>query len=445
MQHSSSPTLPPIGSVPLGVREAWQARQSERLSRISERDKRAAMEQGEQITEIAAFVQDYRDHYEDEGAFADTGERCARAELGLLLNNHDRTNEKKVDEAIALAQRLPLTLQHLREGRITLSRARAILRETEDLALDKCAALENMILGKANQMTPGNLRRAVHRAVLKLDKDAARKRAQRARAERGISIRHLEHGMSRITIYAPAEQALAAFGVIDTLAKLDAGAGLSPTDDRGIDALRCDTLIDLVLNPGGQKRVSYQMRFLIPVGTALGLGDQDGHLPGYGPIPAALCRELLADATWKRILTDPDMSHVLDVGANTYAPSARMREYIEARDQHCRLPGCRRPAHHSEIDHTIEFGLPGGLTLRINLSALCKKHHKLKHLKGWDLIQDDEGCLIFITPTGQQYRTIPPTPLGEETPPERLTPLPAHDLKPRQDAPRSSGVLHLRP
>lgn len=134
-----------------------------------------------------------------------------------------------------------------------------------------------------------------------------------------------------------------------------------------------------------------------------------GHLPGHGPIPAALCRELAADNTWRRILTDPNLAHVLDVGATRYQPSTRLAEYIYSRDQHCRFPGCRRPAHRCEIDHTIEFSI-GGLTIRFNLSALCKKHHKIKHLQGWDLMQDPDGSgtLTFLTPSGQMYRTRPP-------------------------------------
>jgi len=43
----------------------------------------------------------------------------------------------------------------------------------------------------------------------------------------------------------------------------------------------------------------------LPLGTALGLSDAPAELAGYGPIPADLARELAADATWRRILTDP--------------------------------------------------------------------------------------------------------------------------------------------
>ena len=145
--------------------------------------------------------------------------------------------------------------------------------------------------------------------------------------------------------------------------------------------------------------------------------------PATAPSLSALCRELSTDAAWKRILTDPDMSHVLNVQHEHLPPVGHDREYIEARDQHCRLPGCRRPAHESDIDHTIEFDLHGR-TVRVNLFALCLKHHKLKHLKDWILIQDPDGfgTLTCITPTGQMYRTRPPTPLGAEVPPECLTP-----------------------
>jgi hypothetical protein len=161
--------------------------------------------------------------------------------------------------------------------------------------------------------------------------------------------------------------------------------------------------------------VKYEMRVLVPAGTLLGLGDQDGHLPGHGPIPAEICRELAADSTWRRILTDPDMSHVLDVGAHVREPSARMREFIEARDQRCRWPGCHRPAHKADLDHSRMVSI-GGLTIRINLAALCERHHIVRHLPGWKVTQDPDGsgALTWTTPTGRVYRTRPPTPLGDE-------------------------------
>jgi hypothetical protein len=121
-----------------------------------------------------------------------------------------------------------------------------------------------------------------------------------------------------------AEQAIAAFGVVDTLAHANRAAG----EESGIDALRADALVDLILNPDGQSRVNYKMRVLVPFATLLGTQDTPGHVPGHGPIPAEVCRDLAADASWRRLLTDPDTGAALDLGADRYAPSDRLSEFV---------------------------------------------------------------------------------------------------------------------
>lgn len=49
---------------------------------------------------------------------------------------------------------------------------------------------------------------------------------------------------------------------------------------------------------------------------------------------------------------------------------------------------------------------------------LCEKHHVIKHLPGWDLIQDPDGSgtLTFVTPTGEMFRTRPPNLMTGEDP-----------------------------
>lgn len=350
---------------------------------------------------------------EDEEAH-DDAQLSTEEEVALALNVAGPTAHARLDFATKLTTRLPRTFKAMRAGIITPAHARAALEETQFLTVEQCHRLEEGISPEVYRQTPGNLRRSFYGAVRAVDADLARKRAEKARSERSVGHSQGLDGMSSINAYLPAEQALAVFGVIDTLAQATKKA-LAPGDTRGIDAIRADVLVDLICNPNGEQRVRHDIRVLVPAGTLLGLGEQDGHIPGHGPIPAALCRQLATDNTWKRVLTDPNLAHVLDVGANTYAPSRRMREFIEARDQHCRFPGCRRPAHKSEIDHTIEFSI-GSLTIRVNLSALCRKHHKVKHLPGWRLIQDPDqsGVLTWITPSGREYVTRPPTAAGQE-------------------------------
>jgi hypothetical protein len=45
------------------------------------------------------------------------------------------------------------------------------------------------------------------------------------------------------------------------------------------------------------------------------------------------------------------------------------RRFLRARDQHCRFPGCRRPAIRSEIDHTVDAALGGPTAL--STSPIC--------------------------------------------------------------------------
>jgi hypothetical protein len=249
-----------------------------------------------------------------------------------------------------------------------------------------------------------------------------------------VWLRESGNGMYDLHAHLPATEAISVFGVIDTLAH-STKPTLEPGDERTIGNLRADALVDLVTRPDGQQRISYEIGVVVPTGTLLGLDNTDGYLPGHGPIPAALCRELAADNTWRRILTDPATGHLLDLSASRYAPSDRLARFIRTRDQHCRWPACRGRIDHSEIDHTVEFSI-GGITIRINLSLLCGRHHKIKHLPGWDLIQDPDGSgtLTFLSPTGQIWRTHPPDLFtGEDPDPLDLTPTP--DTRPDDDPP----------
>ncbi len=116
----------------------------------------------------------------------------------------------------------------------------------------------------------------------------------------------------------------------------------------------------------------------------LGLADNPGELSGYGPIPAAAARTLAADGEWRRLVTDPTTGALLDYGRRSSTPSAALREFLLARDGTCRFPGCPVPAVRCDLDHEVPFDA-GGPTDRANLGALCRRHHRLKTLTGWQL------------------------------------------------------------
>jgi Domain of unknown function (DUF222) len=79
-----------------------------------------------------------------------------------------------------------------------------------------------------------------------------------------------------------------------------------------------------------------------------------------------------------------------------------LRMFIEARDQDCGFPPCRRPATSCDLDHTVPYD-QGGLTCRCNLSAECRRHHQLKQLPAWRLTQPQPGTLSWRTPARLTY------------------------------------------
>lgn len=168
-----------------------------------------------------------------------------------------------------------------------------------------------------------------------------------------------------------------------------------------------------------------QIRVVVSADTLLGLDERPAELGGYGPITAQAARALAAeaDATWRRILTDPASGAVLDVGHRRYRPPAAMAEHVRNRDLNCRFPGCRVPAQACDLDHVVRFDPhdPDGRTAADNLDPDCRHHHRIKHLPGWAVARGPDGSLLWTTPSGRRYRTVRPVLLpaaGELPTPE---------------------------
>ena len=95
-----------------------------------------------------------------------------------------------------------------------------------------------------------------------------------------------------------------------------------------------------------------------------------------------------------------------------YQPSAAVERAVRLRDLTCRFPGCDRPAVVCDVDHTVPFNHAdprnGGLTVPWNLKCMCRQHHRLKTFHdGWRDEQLPDGTVIWTSPTGEIYRTVP--------------------------------------
>ena len=186
-------------------------------------------------------------------------------------------------------------------------------------------------------------------------------------------------------------------------------------DPRRMDQIRADVFCDLLLTGAptahgdGDMLASITARVQITVPALTLAGDDSAGpalLAGYGPIDPALARRIAGLAPgWDRVFTDRCTGEPLAV--DRYRPSAQLKRYLAARDERCRAPGCTRPAHRADIDHTFAAS-HGGATCDGNLGNFCRRHHTCKHHTAWRVRQLGHGVIEWTGPTGRRYLDRPP-------------------------------------
>jgi len=192
-----------------------------------------------------------------------------------------------------------------------------------------------------------------------------------------------------------------------------AGPTAAPGDDRTIDQREADALVSCVLGTDDSaapaRRAAVQL--LIPLDVATGASDLPGELLGYGPIPAALCRDVLTDpsTTVDTIRLAPDGTVIPDADVDDnpaqYRPTAKLRRHVVTQHRTCRFPGCTRRATTAELDHIVAYN--GTNTVAENLHPLCSRHHHCKHEGGWQVRRPPDGTTEWISPTGRTYEKPP--------------------------------------
>jgi len=214
--------------------------------------------------------------------------------------------------------------------------------------------------------------------------------------------------------------------IIDTRGERATGSEIVATDARSTDQVRADVFADLLLagtpalddtrdtTAGPLGAIRARVQVLIPAATLTGVDDGPCDLTGRSPIDPATARTLAgATHVWERLFHDPTTG--VTVATDSYRVPSGMRRFLQARDQHCRFPGCRVAAIRCEVDHTHDHAL-GGRTELSNLAHLCQRHHSMKQFTAWRVRQLSGGVLEWTSPLGRTYREDAPTPAVAFTP-----------------------------
>ncbi len=383
--------------------------------------------------------------------------RSIAAEVGGVMRVTDRTVQRRIGEARTLIEGFPATVEAWEQGRIVRGHAIAILETGTSLPAEMWAEFEQVAISRCERDTPNRVRGELEILAHRMHPRSFAERHEEAAAGRCVRIVPGRDGMSDVVATVPTvvaegihdrltQQARAIIDTRDERAAAHGGeaaatrnsdgdtdcdrdndaAAIIATDRRSTDQVRADVFADLLLagtptlddtrdtTAGPLGAIRARVQVLIPAATLSGEDDGPSDLAGRSPIDPATARTLAGGThVWERLFHDPTTG--VTVSTDSYRVPSGMRRFLQARDQHCRFPGCRVAAIRCEVDHTHDHAL-GGRTKLTNLAHLCQRHHSMKQFTAWRVRQLKGGVLEWTSPLGRTYREDAPTPAVAFTP-----------------------------
>ena len=219
--------------------------------------------------------------------------------------------------------------------------------------------------------------------------------------------------MSLLTGLLPVEQGVACLAPLQAAVTQSKAEG----DLRSKGQIMADTLVARLTGQEHAEDIGVEVGIQLPLGALIDPDDPTAaEIPGWGPIPAGLARELIANAQarawWRRLFTRPTGSGgqlVVDLDHRRRRFTGWLAELIRWRDWTCRDPFCDAPIRH--VDH-IHRHHDGGPTHPTNGRGVCERGNYVREMPGWTvrLADPDSHTVITTTPTGHRYLSRPPEP-----------------------------------
>ena len=292
-------------------------------------------------------------------------------------------NSVAVGEA---THRTPESLQALTEGEIGFAHLTAMARTAD--ALEERFD-ETPLLKKARENSPGKFH-----YICQHYRHAANAEGYAAEQAEQVQQRRL-----KLSTWMDGSMLIS--GILDPIGGAALRTALEPLarksgthDDRDRERRLADALVELA--SGGEQKAQIQVTSSLE--TLLGLaGAPAAEMEFSLPVSSRTIERLACDSSIARVLLDSE-SVVIDVGRSKRVVSEPGRRALQARDGHCRWPGCERPASWSAAHHVVHW-IHGGSTDLDNLILLCHRHHWMVHEGNWQLVRGDDGQMLTIPPT----------------------------------------------
>ena len=251
-------------------------------------------------------------------------------------------------------------------------------------------------------MGDARLAAAAKTIAYRLDPHAVVDRAAKAETERTVSIRPAPDTMTYLTALLPVAQGVSVYAALRREAD-------TCVDGRSRGQVMADTLVERVTGRSAAGATPIAVNLVLSDETLMGGSSAPADISGYGPIPAAVARELVSSAvsdersraTLRRLYAHPASGALVAMESRARLFPRGLAAFIRFRDQRCRTPYCDAPIRHH--DHARPW-VAGGPTSADNGLGLCEHCNYVKEVAGWVVEPEvDEKCrhtAEFTTPTG---------------------------------------------
>src|SRR6266566_4259643 len=281
--------------------------------------------------------------------------------------------------------RLSQSIDALRAGEIGFAHLATMGRTADQMGQ---AFDETKLLPLAKENSPGKFYYKVLHYKHSVDAGAYNRAQEELAEERSLRLSTAEDGCLLIS------------GVLDPIGGAAVRSALEPLaqpsgtyDDRTRQQRLADALVERL--SGGQPA---NLQVTATIETLKGLaGAAAGEMEFSFPISSSSVQRMACDCSVTRVLLSQE-SVTIDVGRSKRVISGGLSRALKARDGHCGWPGCERSASMCDGHHLVHW-INGGPTDLDNLVLLCRRHHRMVHEGGWQLIKTRDHQVVTIAPT----------------------------------------------
>ncbi len=347
------------------------------------------------------------------GVPAERRGRGVAGEVALARRDAPARGGRHLGFAKALVHEMPHTLAALECGALSEWRATLIVRESACLDVEDRRALDAEMCADATSLSgmgDARVAAAAKAIAYRLDPHAVVERAAKAENDRTVTIRPAPDTMTYVTALLPVTQGVSVYAALRREAD-------TCGDGRPRGQVMADTLVERVTGRCATVPTPIAVNLVLSDETLLGGGNTPADICGYGPIPAAVARNMIAGAvidrrsraTLRRLYTHPAAGALVAMESRARLFPQGLAAFIGLRDQRCRTPYCDAPIRHR--DHAQPWA-DGGPTTAGNGLGLCEQCNYVKENAGWtvrtSVDENHTHTALFTTPTGKTYRSAAP-------------------------------------